>query len=429
MSRARPLPLLAYGMATAAISPLAPAVLRQRARQGKEDPVRMSERLGRAGRPRPEGPLIWLHGASVGESLSLLPLVDALGHARPQASILVTSGTRTSAELLARWLPPEVIHQYVPVDTPDATRRFIQHWRPSLGVLAESELWPNLLMAAAERGTRLALLSAKLSASSAQGWSRIPASARRVLSSFDLILAKDDEAAARFRRLGGAVHGLADLKFGAGPLPVDAEALSRAQAEIRERPVILAASTHPGDDERVLAAFEPLRGHPSQPLLVIAPRHPERGPAIADLAWGKGGGVALRSIGEPPGAGAVYVADTLGELGLWMRLARLTVLGGGFSPDVGGHNPLEPIRLDCPFVSGPHVANWASVYDELWRAMGDGPIGDGPIGDGATLQDRMAIAIAADDALAQAARRAAAYVQARDAEARAVTSQVLALLP
>ena len=213
----RPASLALYGLATRLIEPFAPALLQRRLARGKEDPARLGERLGHAGRPRPEGVLVWLHGASVGETLSLVSLVEALAAARPDIVILVTSGTRTSAALMAERLPAGVIHQYLPVDGPSATARFLDHWRPSLGVFVESELWPNLLLGARERGVRLALLSAKLSEASFNGWRRAPGAARRLLGGFDLILAQDERAAERITALGGGVQDVADLKFGAAP--------------------------------------------------------------------------------------------------------------------------------------------------------------------------------------------------------------------
>jgi 3-deoxy-D-manno-octulosonic-acid transferase len=199
--------LALYGAAMRALEPLAPALLRRRAASGKEDLTRLPERLGRPTLSRPPRPLIWLHGASVGESLSLLPLIERLRSERPGATLLVTSVTVTSAELLARRLPPGVLHQYAPLDLPDAAERFLQHWRPDLVIFVESELWPGLLLRARAKGARLALLSARLSASSARGWSRAPSSAREVLTAFDLILTQDDDTAARLARLGARDHG------------------------------------------------------------------------------------------------------------------------------------------------------------------------------------------------------------------------------
>ncbi|QUD90856.1 3-deoxy-D-manno-octulosonic acid transferase [Phenylobacterium montanum] len=410
-----------YAGLTGLIEPLAPRLLQGRARRGKEDPARLGERLGRASVARPPGPLAWLHGASVGESLSLLPLVEAFRTRRPDATVLVTSGTRTSAELLARRLPAGAIHHYAPIDGPAAVARFLDHWRPDLAVRVESELWPNLLLETKRRGARMALLSAKLSEDSARSWSRLPRSARALFGAFDLVLAQDATAAARLERLGAKVAGLADLKFGAEALPVDPAALDALRTEIGGRPLILAASTHPGEDELVLGAFAEIAA--PEALLVIVPRHPERGPQIAALAEARLGAVSLRSAGQGLNAVSVHVADTLGELGLWFRLARLAVIGGGFVSGVGGHNPLEPARLDCPFVSGGQVENWATAYAELIAVDGCALI------EASELGAVMSAALPGDPALAARAGRAWAYAQARDVEARAALGRVVELLP
>ena len=273
-----PASLRLYGLAAGLASAAAPAWLKMRARRGKEDPARWPERLGRTTTPRPEGRLAWLHGVSVGEGLSLLPLIDRIRTDRPDVAVLVTSGTRASADLLATRLPPGAIHQYAPLDTPGAVRRFLDHWRPDLGVLVESELWPNLILGARSRGARLALVSARLSARSVAGWRRAPGAARAVLSAFDLLLARDPDAAARFVALGVEVDGLADLKFGAPPLPVDEAEWATARSVLGDRPILLAASTHPGEEEVVLRAFQ--GAAPDQAtLLILAPRHPARGAA------------------------------------------------------------------------------------------------------------------------------------------------------
>ncbi|HEY2659020.1 MAG TPA: glycosyltransferase N-terminal domain-containing protein [Caulobacteraceae bacterium] len=421
MSEGAPLPLALYAGATRLIEPWLPNLLQSRVRRGKEDPQRLGERLGRSSIPRPSGPLAWLHGASVGESLSLLPLAEAIGAARPDVQVLVTSGTRTSAELLGQRLPGGVIHQYAPIDAPSAVARFLDHWRPELAVLVESELWPNLLQQARRRGARMALLSAKLSDGSFRNWSRFPKSAQALFGGFDLVLAQDAQAAVRLDALGARVAGLADLKFGAAPLPADANALEALRAQIGDRPLLLATSTHAGEDEILLDAFASV---PGAPVLVIVPRHPERGPAIAALARSKALWTSLRSVGDRLGPERVHVADTLGELGLWFRLARLAVIGGSFIPGVGGHNPLEPARLSCPFASGPDVANWATAYAELAEAGAGGFVANA-----GAIADLMQAAVRSEPALADRAAKARAYVEARDAEARAVPARVLDLLP
>lgn len=350
------LPLMLYGAATALLEPIAPLLLRGRARRGKEDPERLNERLGRPTRPRPPGPLVWLHGVSVGESTSLLPLVDAVRTRRPDLNVLVTSGTVTSAEILARRLPAGAIHQFAPVDGPDAVAGFLDHWRPDLAVLVESELWPNLIQAARRGGVRLALLSARMTDASAEGWARVPASARSLLTAFDAVMAQDEATADRLTRLGARVAGRLNLKRVGAPLPADERELARLRKVFAGRNVVLAASTHPG--EEVLIA-EALRGVDA--LLVIAPRHPDRGPAIAAEL-----GAPRRSAGQLPAPETgVYVADTLGELGLLFRLADVVVMGGAFASGVGGHNPLEAARLGRPVITGREAFNAAQLYDEM----------------------------------------------------------------
>jgi 3-deoxy-D-manno-octulosonic-acid transferase len=416
----RPASLALYAAAARAVSPLAPAILRGRARRGKEDPARLGERLGVASVARPNGPLVWLHGASVGEGLSLLPLVARLRDEALEVALLVTSGTRTSAEVLAARLPAGVVHQFAPVDTPGAAVRFIGHWRPSLGVFVESELWPNLIGEAKASGARLALVSAKMSEGSFRGWRRFPRAAAAVLGRFDLILARDDAGSARFRALGARVDGVWDAKLGAPPLPADPAALAMLRDALAGREVILAASTHPGEEGPIARAFaEATRDRPAA-LLVIVPRHPVRGPEVEALVRAEGLAAARRSAGEAPAGAAVYVADTLGELGLFFRLARLAFIGGSLVEGVGGHNPLEPARLDCPFVAGPHTDHWP-VYSAFLDAK-------------ATRRLEMAndLAAAIGDALGGAltsmATRAADVVTRLDADNQALAPRLLALI-
>jgi 3-deoxy-D-manno-octulosonic-acid transferase len=359
--------LLAYRLATVLLEPFAPALLRRRARRGKEDPARLPERLGRASSARPSGEVVWLHGASVGETLSLLPLIEALARARPDLTLLVTSGTVTSAEVLHRRLPAGVLHQYAPVDAPGAAARFLRHWRPCLAIFVESELWPNLLLGARRSGCRLALLGARISDDTARGWTRARRSARTLLSAFDLILAQDSTSWTRLRELGATVAGELDLKQAAAPLPHDAAELRALEDEICGRSVLVAASTHPGEDEQILAAVRALP-HP-RPLLVLAPRHPARGHDLAEALRAQGLRLSRRSIGERIAEDTeVYLADTLGELGLLFRLGRVVVMGGSFSEGIGGHNPLEPARLGLPVITGPDVANFRETYASLIHA-------------------------------------------------------------
>ena len=310
-----------YALTMRLLQPLAPSVLAMRTRSEKEDPERIRERMGMPSLPRPPGHLVWLHGASVGETLSFLPLIEALRHRRPDLVLLVTSGTVTSAQILGRRLPAGVIHQYLPLDIPSYASRFLKHWRPSLAIFVESELWPNLLRQAKASGVRLALVGARLSASSAKGWAKAPGAARALLRAFDLILAQDETSQSRIAKLGGKVAGELDLKKAGEPLPCDDAELKRLKTAVGRRPVILAASTHPGDDEVVASAFVTLE--PPQPLLILAPRHPARGEALAEALGKRGWRVARRGAGEPEQQ--AHLAQGVGDIdlnGLGQGLAR-----------------------------------------------------------------------------------------------------------
>jgi 3-deoxy-D-manno-octulosonic-acid transferase len=358
------LPLALYAAATGLLEPLAPALLRSRARAGKEDPARLNERLGRPTAARPEGPLIWLHGVSVGESLSLLPLIDALRAHRPDATLLVTSGTVTSAALLAQRLPQGVIHQFAPVDSPGVAARFLDHWRPSVALFVESELWPNLILEAKARDVRLALLSARMTDDSARGWTRAPASAAAVLAAFDLILPQDGATAARLAGLGARIGPQLNLKLAGPPPPVDRGLVKALRPAIGVRKVVLAASTHPGEEPLIAQA---VRAAAPDALLVVAPRHPDRGPQVAADLKALGFEVARRAAEEPLAARTTaYIADTLGELGALFAVADVVVMGGGFAQGVGGHNPLEPARLGRAIVTGPHTFNARDVYAAMF---------------------------------------------------------------
>ncbi|TFW12622.1 3-deoxy-D-manno-octulosonic acid transferase [Brevundimonas intermedia] len=368
-----PLPLIAYRLATRALEPLAPRLLDARARRGKEDPVRVDERMGFTRTERPAGDLVWLHGVSVGESLSLLPVVERLVKARPDLTVLVTSSTVTSAQILAQRLPKGVIHQYAPVDAPGVVERFLDHWRPGLAVFVESEIWPNLLLEAHRRGVKLALVSARITEKTVEGWARFPASARALTGAFDLILPQDAVSAQRLESMGARIDGLVNLKLSGDPLPHDPAAFSRLSAAIGDRPVIVAASTHESEEVAIVRALDRLG---DRVCLILAPRHPERGPHIAQALQREGYAFAMRSRGEVIGPDTdIYLADTLNEMGLFLRLADMVVMGGSFAPalglpPVGGHNPLEPARLGKPTITGPDASNWAPVTSALAEAGG-----------------------------------------------------------
>jgi 3-deoxy-D-manno-octulosonic-acid transferase len=356
-----------YAAATGLCEPLAPALLRARARRGKEDAARLAERLGRPSAARPDRPVVWLHGVSVGESLSLLPLARGLAGRRPDLVVLVTSATTTSAALLAQRLPASVIHQYAPVDGPAATARFLDHWRPVLGVLVESELWPNLIAQARDRGVSLALVSARMTEASARGWGRAPASARTLLSAFDLVLPQDEASARRLQQFGARTGPMLNLKLAGEALPCNPAELDRLRAQVAGRKVVLAASTHPGEEPLIFDAFRRAAVETgSAALLIVAPRHPARGETVAAELGRPDEPAPRRGLGDAIGPGTeVYVADTLGELGLFMRLADTVVMGGAFVEGVGGHNPLEPARLGVPAITGPHAFNAREIYARM----------------------------------------------------------------
>jgi 3-deoxy-D-manno-octulosonic-acid transferase len=364
--------LLGWRLAARLVTPFARLLLSQRAMRGKEDPARLSERLGLAGIARPAGRLVWIHGASVGESLSALPLIERL-LAEGDINVLVTSGTVTSAAIMQARLPQGAIHQYVPLDTPRAVARFLDHWKPDAGLLVESDLWPNLIQGAAARGVRLALVNARISARSARRWRFARKSVAALLGAFDVVLAQDEEIAERLRRLGASdVRVVGSLKADAPPLAVDETALAALKNQIAGRPVLLAAQTHPGEDETVLPAHDTLRARFPDLLTVLVPRHPERGGDLAMLCGTRP--YARRSEGASIASDtAIYIADTLGEMGLFYRLAPFCFIGGTLVP-MGGHNPLEPAALHCAVLAGPHIANARSAFDAVLGAQGFGRV-------------------------------------------------------
>jgi len=348
-----------YRGATVAAGPLIGLYLRRRRARGKEDPARFGERFGVAGRARPEGPLLWAHAASVGESVSALPLIERLLARRADLSALVTTGTVTSARLMAERLPARAIHQFAPIDRPDAVARFFDHWRPDLALWIESEFWPNLMAEAWRRGVPAALVNARMSERSFSRWRRMRGLIAPLLAGFEVCLAQNEAEAARLRALGARrVETPGNIKAAAAPLPADAAALAALRAATAGRPLWLAASTHPGEEAMVAEAHRAIaEAHPGL-LTIVAPRHPERGPAVAEIFAAAGLAVARRAAGEPIAPEtAVYVADTLGELGLFYRLAEVVFVGGSLIPH-GGHNLLEPARLGCALIHGPHMMNF-----------------------------------------------------------------------
>ena len=359
----------AYRLVSAAATPLVRRHLRRRVARGREDAARLAERFGHPGVARPAGPLIWIHGASVGESLSALPLIARIVEDWPGLNLLMTSGTVTSARLMAERLPEGVIHQYAPVDLPAAVRRFLAHWRPALGLIVESELWPNLLLQARARGTTLALVNGRMSADSYASWRRFRPLIGHLLGQFEVALAQSREDEAHLRDLGAtAPLRLGNLKFAAPPLAANPDELAALRTAIGPRPHWLAASTHPGEEEIVAEVHSRLAARASGLLTVLVPRHPDRGPAIAAALAADGLEVVLRSSGQPIAPETdIYLADTIGEMGLWYRLCQVAFVGGSMIPK-GGQNLLEPAKLGCAIVCGPHMTNFLHVTEEMRQA-------------------------------------------------------------
>ncbi|HZT52334.1 MAG TPA: 3-deoxy-D-manno-octulosonic acid transferase [Stellaceae bacterium] len=372
--------LAAYRALSIALGPAISLYLGRRLARGKEDPERFAERRGHAGRPRPAGPLVWVHAASVGEAVSILSLIDRLLVERPRLSVLVTTGTVTSARLLAHRLPAErAWHQYVPIDRPADVRRFLWHWRPDLALWVESELWPNLVTETHAQGIPLLLLNGRMSLRSFRAWQRLPGLIGPLLKSFALCLAQDAVQADRLLRLGAAeATTVGDLKAAAAPLPVDEAKFAALAAALDGRPLWLAASTHEGEEEIAAAAHRLLMLQERGLLTIIAPRHPARGDAVAAMLAQRGLRVARRSLGEAPGRSIdIYLVDTLGELGLFYRLAGIAFVGGSIARR-GGHNPLEAALLDCAILHGPDMSNCAAMARALASAGATVTVTDGP---------------------------------------------------
>ena len=347
--------------------------LRQRLSRGKELPARVCERRGRATLPRPEGRVLWLHAASVGETLSLLSLLDALCGLDATLHILVTTGSLTSERLLASRLQASafklrVRHQFVPLDVPRWLGRFLRHWRPQGLVLIESELWPNLIAHTGKARVPMALVNARLSLRSLRAWRKMPGLASLLLRHFRWIAARSHEDAERLRSLGAIhVESLGDLKAAAPDLPASAPELRRLQRLLDGRPVLLAACTHATEEPAIARTHAILAARLPRLLTIIAPRHPNRGADIAAQL----GGVARRSLGQdPPSACGLWICDTLGEMGLLYRLAAVAFIGNSLDTvrPGGGHNPFEPARLDCAIATGPRSFNFNQAVHDLREA-------------------------------------------------------------
>jgi 3-deoxy-D-manno-octulosonic-acid transferase len=350
-----------YRMAASIVAPL---LLARRRARGKEHATRWPERTGIASTARPAGRVLWFHAASVGESLSSLVLLDEVARRAPDATLLLTTGTVTAAELLERRVPPRVLTQFVPIDRRRWVRRFLDHWRPDAVVLIESELWPNLLSEIAQRDLPAAIVNGRLSERSARRWRGAPATARSLVGAFRLVLAQSEADAARWRELGaGDVRALGNLKYAADPLP-DTDTLHDLLEARGFRPAWAFVSSHEGEEQVALAADALLRAQHPDLLTVLAPRHPARADMVAAMAAERGRSVSRDETGP---VADIHVIGALGRLGAVFRAVPIACVGGSFA-EIGGHNPIEPARLGAATLFGPDMRNFTEVAASLVAA-------------------------------------------------------------
>ena len=364
------------GIYNTLVRTLYPLVIRRyiekRKKIGKEDVKRFNERVGRPTKPRPAGRLIWLHGASVGESISMLPLINRLLELYPDAHVMVTTGTTTSAEVMAKRLPERAFHQYLPIDNPVFAARFVRHWQPTIALWFESEFWPAMLSTIKRRNIPLILINGRISNKSFKRWQQFDFVIKEILDCFTACLGQSEEDAYRLRVLGAKdAMCLGNLKYAGLPIPVDEDAKKEIQTKIGERPVWLVSSTH-NDEETKIGRYlkELIAKHPGL-LTIIAPRHPNRGGEIRDTLRGRFQlKTALRSAGEKimPETD-VYIADTIGEMGIWYELCPIVFIGGSLIPH-GGQNFMEPSRCRDAVIVGPHMHNFTDAMNRAKRADG-----------------------------------------------------------
>jgi 3-deoxy-D-manno-octulosonic-acid transferase len=354
-----------YLFLTGWFAPLANRKLLSRLKQGKEDANRLDERRGIPSVNRPDGELIWFHAASVGESLSLLEVIDSLLEERPLTNILITTGTKTSADLISARISTRIIHQYIPIDVKPFVKTFLNHWKPNIAIFTESELWPCLIATTYSLKSPLILLNAKMSKKSFSRWKWIKSLISGLLRCFDTILAQDIQTANYLSKLSNSNTNIivtGSLKENAKPLTHDEQSRITFTKKIGVRPIWLAASTHEKEEKIVAQAHAIARRFSRRLLLIIAPRHPSRGPQICEELRTLGWNVSLRSSGdEIDGLTEIYIADTLGEMGLWYRISPISFLGGSLVP-IGGHNPYEPAALGSAIIHGPHITKTIEAY-------------------------------------------------------------------
>ena len=355
--------------------PIIMRLLNQRLKNGKEDPERLRERFGVPSISRPEnGPLMWVHVASVGEAQSMLRLVDLFLEQNLTGSVLMTTITRNSADLLGKRLPPRAFHQYLPVDRPKWAKRFLDYWQPDLVLWAESELWPSILSEIHKRNIPAALINARMSPSSFRNWSRAKGMAQNILSAFTVILTQTKTDCDYFIKLGGrSVVPVGNIKFASPPLPHNQNDLSALKTATQNRPLWVYASTHEGEEELAAETHLALRDEFPNLLTIIVPRHPERCVSILNSLEHYGLSITCRGQNKtlPETDTDIYIVDTMGELGLFYSLSPLSCIGRSFSADGGGgHNPLEAAQLGSAVLHGINIQNLRDIFDPMDEAGG-----------------------------------------------------------
>jgi len=353
-----------YRFAGMALYPFLRPALLYRVRKGKEDRARLNERLGHAAVARPDGPLVWIHAASVGETLAVAPLIEMVrGYG---ISILLTTGTVTSARLAAERFGDRVIHQYVPVDTTPSVRNFLDHWRPDLAVNVETEVWPVTIAELNRRRVAHIIVNGRISDRSFDRWMMRRGLARSLFSRFACILTQTDLDAERFSDLGALnVSVSGNIKVDREAPPADPREVGLLQESIGSRPVWAAISTFEGEEQAAAEVHLSLKARFNRPLTIIVPRHPNRAEAIALQLQEQGLKVARRSCGDPLEPDTdILLGDTMGDMGLYLRLTRIAFVGRSLTAR-GGQNPLEPAMLGAAVLTGRNVDNFREAYRQL----------------------------------------------------------------
>ena len=346
--------------------PIIELILLLRVKKNKEDFGRLNERRGISIVQRPEGELIWVHASSVGESMAALSLIERLVSSETERNVLVTTGTLTSAQLMMDKLPDRAFHQFTPIDRPAFVKRFFKHWKPDLLLIMESEFWPVQINTAKKFGIPIIAVNARLSEKSFLRWRIATSLSSTIFEDLSLVISTNKEQGCRFSKLGAknvVVSG--NLKRSAPKLNLDLNVTGVLSEQIGNRPVWLAASTHIGEDRPIMEVTNRLLDRFPNLLTIVAPRHPNRGKDIAELGSKIGLKVARRSCGEEivPET-QLYIADTLGEMGLFFHISDTVFVAGSLVP-VGGHNPIEPAHFDCAIIFGNLMSKNQEIADEM----------------------------------------------------------------